>query len=341
MTPTRWTPRDAGGEATIATWNDEPEDEEEEENETAAAAESSSSSDDDDAGMRVAALPADGDPDFDSGPPMDGLEYLRRVRHEAKQVPDVMVSSSMPPESRSRSSTSTSASASLDRRRELAAASASRKGSQLSRAQRNAACVPAPPHAIMDRAWRDAFLADFSDVRAAMTRAMARLGNDGGGGDGARAAAAAATNASDAALAGEDDDDEDGSGDGHSPLWFARESLLLEIDDLTSAALLREHARAIEASVDDDDDDDDGDRDGSSPEPSPISFSRRRAAWFFALSARVGLPLDAETSAAIRAAAKALSKLRASTRRATDPSLPRLQVCYAIAGRYFGQGEPE
>ena len=183
MTPTRWTPRDAGGEATIATWNDEPEDEEEEENETAAAAESSSSSDDDDAGMRVAALPADGDPDFDSGPPMDGLEYLRRVRHEAKQVPDVMVSSSMPPESRSRSSTSTSASASLDRRRELAAASASRKGSQLSRAQRNAACVPAPPHAIMDRAWRDAFLADFSDVRAAMTRAMARLGNDGGGGD--------------------------------------------------------------------------------------------------------------------------------------------------------------
>ena len=87
MTPTRWTPRDAGGEATIATWNDEPEDEEEEENETAAAAESSSSSDDDDAGMRVAALPADGDPDFDSGPPMDGLEYLRRVRHEAKQGP--------------------------------------------------------------------------------------------------------------------------------------------------------------------------------------------------------------------------------------------------------------
>ena len=35
-------------------------------------------------GMRARALPVDGDPDFDSGPPVDGFEYLRRVRHEAK-----------------------------------------------------------------------------------------------------------------------------------------------------------------------------------------------------------------------------------------------------------------
>ena len=31
-------------------------------------------------GMRARALPVDGDPDFDSGPPVDGFEYLRRVR---------------------------------------------------------------------------------------------------------------------------------------------------------------------------------------------------------------------------------------------------------------------
>ena len=36
-------------------------------------------------GMRARALPVDGDPDFDSGPPVDGFEYLRRVRHEANE----------------------------------------------------------------------------------------------------------------------------------------------------------------------------------------------------------------------------------------------------------------
>lgn len=32
-----------------------------------------------------------GEPDFDSGPPLDGLEYLRRVRWEAAQIPKVKV----------------------------------------------------------------------------------------------------------------------------------------------------------------------------------------------------------------------------------------------------------
>ena len=48
-------------------------------------------------GMRARALPVDGDPDFDSGPPVDGFEYLRRVRHEAKNVPEVMVSPTIDP----------------------------------------------------------------------------------------------------------------------------------------------------------------------------------------------------------------------------------------------------
>ncbi|EOA28928.1 hypothetical protein CARUB_v10025175mg, partial [Capsella rubella] len=37
------------------------------------------------------AFAVDGEPDFDSGPPEDGLEYLRRVRWEAKQIPNVKV----------------------------------------------------------------------------------------------------------------------------------------------------------------------------------------------------------------------------------------------------------
>nr|XP_010930173.1 uncharacterized protein LOC105051424 [Elaeis guineensis]XP_029122397.1 uncharacterized protein LOC105051424 [Elaeis guineensis] len=37
------------------------------------------------------AFVVEGEPDFDSGPPLDGLEYLRRVRWEAAQIPKVKV----------------------------------------------------------------------------------------------------------------------------------------------------------------------------------------------------------------------------------------------------------
>ena len=49
----------------------EEEEEEEEEDEKVAEDEDGRQ------GMRARALPVDGDPDFDSGPPVDGFEYLR------------------------------------------------------------------------------------------------------------------------------------------------------------------------------------------------------------------------------------------------------------------------
>ena len=45
---------------------------------------------DDDRGLRKQALAVDGEPDYSTGPPMDGFEYLRRVAFEAKQTPDIM-----------------------------------------------------------------------------------------------------------------------------------------------------------------------------------------------------------------------------------------------------------
>lgn len=39
------------------------------------------------------ALPVYGDPDFSSGPPQSAEEYIRRVRYEAAQLPDVVMSS--------------------------------------------------------------------------------------------------------------------------------------------------------------------------------------------------------------------------------------------------------
>ncbi|CAN6277670.1 unnamed protein product [Urochloa humidicola] len=48
-------------------------------------------SEDDYEGILKPAFAVDGDPDFESGEPLDGFEYLRRVRWEAKQIPKVMV----------------------------------------------------------------------------------------------------------------------------------------------------------------------------------------------------------------------------------------------------------
>ncbi|KAL6875721.1 hypothetical protein ACP4OV_013234 [Aristida adscensionis] len=48
-------------------------------------------SDDDYDGILKPAFAVYGDPDFESGEPLDGFEYLRRVRWEAKQIPRVKV----------------------------------------------------------------------------------------------------------------------------------------------------------------------------------------------------------------------------------------------------------
>ena len=62
---------------------------------------------------------------------------------------------------------------------------------------------------------------------------------------------------------------------------------------------------------------------------------------FYALAARVGLPLDAETSASVRALARALAMRRSKVTSSRDPSLPHIQVCLTVAGKYFGQFSEE
>jgi hypothetical protein len=51
----------------------------------------------------------------------------------------------------------------------------------------------------------------------------------------------------------------------------------------------------------------------------------------------VDVPLDADTSAAMRGAARGFAAARAATASEHDPSLPDLQVGLAVAGGYFGQ----
>ena len=97
---------------------------------------------------------------------------------------------------------------------------------------------------------------------------------------------------------------------------------LAAADEVTVAAALRAHAWAMGSAL-----------------SGGGTLSRFRAAWFFALASRAGTPLDADTTAAIRSAARGLATARAATKSAEDPTLPDLQVCVAVAGKYFGQGE--
>ncbi|KAI3942099.1 hypothetical protein MKW92_033128 [Papaver armeniacum] len=98
-------------------------------------------SDDEYDSIKRPAFYVEGDPDFDSGPPEDGLEYLRRVRYEAAQIPDVKV-------------------VKVDK-------------SKLDKEQTKympeipdiAKC---PPHLQPSKEWEDAFLADFSELRQAL-----------------------------------------------------------------------------------------------------------------------------------------------------------------------------
>jgi survival of motor neuron protein-interacting protein 1 len=334
------------------------------------------------AGLRTRALPvADLGGDFDDdAPPADGLEYLARVRREAAGVPDVMVADADALSAHANSSDALPSdviTADADTRttgpanyghdvdeNHTTTYRFSRKRFAVSApvlaAAAAAAPASAPKHARVSPAWRREFLAWFSDVRADVARLVARRRGDSGDfadvgdfGDVPRdadrgagtvasasfAAAAAAALASAAAL-------EDGDG-ADAPAPFPSLRLVADADEVSTAAALREHARAIEerfflgpgdAGGDDACGDETrvpGERQRSAKEKK--AFSSFRSAWFFALASRADAPLDADTSAAMRGAARGFAAARAATTSEHDPSLPDLQVGLAIAGGYFGQ----
>ncbi|PIA34435.1 hypothetical protein AQUCO_03700003v1 [Aquilegia coerulea] len=85
----------------------------------------------------------EGDPDFDSGPPQDGLEYLRRVRWEAAQIPKVKVAKLI---------------------------KINLKSEQTVYMPMIADIAKCPEHLLPSKHWEDDFLADFSELRLALIR---------------------------------------------------------------------------------------------------------------------------------------------------------------------------
>ncbi|MCL7042294.1 hypothetical protein MKW94_004070 [Papaver nudicaule] len=91
--------------------------------------------------IKKPAFYVEGDPDFDSGPPEDGLEYLRRVRYEAAKIPDWKV-------------------AKLDTTMVI-----KEQTPYMPKIPDIAKC---PLHLQPSKEWEDAFLADFSELRQAL-----------------------------------------------------------------------------------------------------------------------------------------------------------------------------
>lgn len=98
-------------------------------------------SDDEHDSIQRTAFLVEGEPDFESGPPQDGLEYLRRVRWEAAQIPKVRV-------------------AKVDRSKFHCEQTA-----YMPNIPEIAKC---PEHLLPSKHWEDTFLADFSNLRQAL-----------------------------------------------------------------------------------------------------------------------------------------------------------------------------
>lgn len=72
----------------------------------------------------------------------------------------------------------------------------------------------------------------------------------------------------------------------------------------------------------------------------PRDLSAERAAWLFALCARLEKPLLPGVAAALRALLRHCSDARDALQPAERPgALPRLNLLVAVAGGYFGQDE--
>lgn len=94
-------------------------------------------SDDEYGSIQKPAFQVEGEPDFDSGPPLDGLEYLRRVRWEAAQIPNVKV----------------------------AQLNLTKIGEQTPYMPSIPDIAECPSNLLPSTHWEDAFLADFSKLR--------------------------------------------------------------------------------------------------------------------------------------------------------------------------------
>ncbi|MCD7447168.1 hypothetical protein HAX54_025514 [Datura stramonium] len=270
--------------------------------------EESDDSDDDYSSIQRPAFRVTGEPDFDSGPPEDGLEYLRRVRWEASRLPKVKV--------------------------------ATVKGSKLNKEQTS--YMPQIPdiancleHLLPLKEWEEAFLADFSDLRQALSRLDANVGissqlhsttfvDQQHSSD--QLPENIVLDKFDGFMSGEDESCLSDAGDDpalgtsiskSSPANSPTLSAILRMDAVARVSMLRKQITAVQTMS---------------------ALSRDDCAWLFALCAAVDTPVDADTCAALRSLLRKCADLRADKSKLDDEVI-MLNILVTISGRYFGQSE--
>ncbi|KAF5749299.1 hypothetical protein HS088_TW04G01265 [Tripterygium wilfordii] len=292
-------------------------------------------SDEDYASIQRPAFLVEGEPDFDSGPPEDGLEYLRRVRWEAANIPKVKV-------------------AKLD-------------GSKLTKEQ--SVYMPQIPdiancaeHLLPSKHWEDSFLADFSNLRLTLSSldgSSAKVSGNLQSIIEVQKQQQSVQLPEDITFTklkdlGTDDADSyqhiDSSSRNNSvtqPPRLPNEdveikttpslsisapskypivnlsgndptlSTILGMDYVSRASTLRKRISLIE---------------------SMDELSRNDCSWLFALCAAVDTPLHADTSAALRSLLRKCANLRAG-KSELDDEVAMLNILATISGKYFGQSE--
>lgn len=266
--------------------------------------EESDDSDDDYSSIQRPAFRVTGEPDFDSGPPEDGLEYLRRVRWEALRLPKVKI--------------------------------AAVQGSKLNKEHTSympqipdiASC---PEHLLPLKEWEEAFLADFSELRLALSRLEGKTSSQ------LHSAAFVdqqhpsdqlpediVLDKFDCLISGEDDsslsdDPVLGNSLPKSSPFNSRPTLsvILQMDAVARISMLRKRITAVQSM-------------GTLP--------RDDCLWLFALCAAVDAPVDADTCAALRSLLRKCASLRAN-KSELDDEVIMLNMLVTISGRYFGQSE--
>ncbi|CAM6048466.1 unnamed protein product [Sphagnum compactum] len=294
-----------GGAAAVVEWAEVDEEEEVEEEED---------SEEDVDSFQPRAFAVEGEPDFASGPPQDGWEYLRRVRQvwEAAQCPKVKV-------------------AKIDPQKLMV--------EQTPYMPSIPSVQPCASHLLPSKEWETEFLVDFSNLRTASANGSGSTTTTIGGvlklvdeelGSQMEISGYEGTVELQAEISGypkntiqTSRDVVDGlkiggmlgaSKDPKPPLL----GILVRLDAVSRAALLRLHIAWLER-VD--------------------GLPYERTLWLFALSVVIDKPLDAHTSAAFRALLRRCAILRATKVSADDEELHRLNLLITIAGHYFGQSE--
>ncbi|KAI4334744.1 hypothetical protein L6164_013456 [Bauhinia variegata] len=258
-----------------------------------------SDNEDDIDSIQKPAFLVEGEPDFDSGPPEDGWEYLRRVRWEAAQIPKVKV-------------------AKLDR-------------SKLNKEQ--SAYMPkipdiakCPQHLLPLKQWEDSFLAEFSELRANLSRldASSATGN-------LQPVHLLTTKEhllnNHLSLGKPEDKDSIAKPPPENPSSKTRIDQSSSTIPLLSTVLRRESVARVSTLQ----------KRISLLEPAE-TMTRNDCLWLFALCATVDTPLDADTCAAVRSLLRKCSSLLAG-KSELDDEVVMLNILATISGRYFGQSE--